>query len=79
MSDKQKQFVRMMDQTISMLRQARSAGSLAPQNHLSETLRTMIEEAELLRDDEAAWFHGRDSRGRLMNEAGQFIGDADDS
>ena len=78
MDDKRKQFVRMMDQTISMLRQARAAASLAPQTHLSESLRVMIEEAEALRGDGAAWFYGKDSRGRLMNESGQFIGGSDE-
>jgi hypothetical protein len=78
MDDKRKQFVRMMDQTIGMLRQARSAASLAPRKHLSESLRVMIEEAEVLRDDGDAWVFGRDSRGRVMNEAGQFIGGYDE-
>jgi hypothetical protein len=68
----------MMDETIKLMRQARSAGSLAPQRHLSETLLRMIEEAEVLKNDEAAWFYGQDARGRLMNESGQFIGGSDE-
>jgi hypothetical protein len=74
MSDKRKQFVRMMDETISLLRQARSAASLAPQRHLSDSLRMMIEEAEVFRDDESAWFYGQDSSGRVVTEAGQILG-----
>jgi hypothetical protein len=78
MDGRRKQFVRIMDETIKLMRQARSAGSLAPQRHLSETLLRMIEEAEVLKNDEAAWFHGRDARGRMMNESGQFIGGSDE-
>jgi hypothetical protein len=64
----------MMDETIKLMRQARSAGSLAPQSHLSETLRRMIEEAEVLKNDEAAWFYGQDSSGHVVTEAGQILG-----
>ena len=78
MDDRRKQFVRMMDQMIDLMRQARSAGSLAPQRHLSDSLKLMIEEAEVLRNDEAAWFHGKDARGRMVTEAGQIIGGSDE-
>lgn len=77
MDIKQKQFVRMMDMVIDLMKQARSAASLAPKNHLSDTLLVMIREAEGLRDDQSAWFYGQDSRGRMMTESGQFIGETD--
>jgi hypothetical protein len=76
MSDKRKQFVRIMDQAIGLLRQANSAGSLAPQRHLSDTLRVLIAEAEALRDNKSLWFYGQDSQGRFQTESGEVIEDA---
>lgn len=78
MMDKQKQFVRMMDQAIGLLRQAAVAGSLAPSRVLSDGMSDLIDGAVRLRDDGSVWFFGQDSRGRMMTESGQFIGDDDE-
>ncbi len=74
MSDKRKQFVRIIDQAIDLLRQAKSAGSLAPQNRLGFSVGRLIVDAERLRDDDLAWSVGEEFQGRMQSESGEFLG-----
>jgi hypothetical protein len=78
MDAKRGQFVRMMDQSIGLLRQSAVAGSLAPQRALSDAMSDLIAEAERLRDDEDMWIFGRDREGRVVNKSGQIIGGNDE-
>lgn len=76
--DKRKQFVRMMDEAVWLLRQSGVAASLAPQRRLSDAMSGLIAEAERVRDDGDMWIFGRDGSGRVVDESGQVIGGSDE-
>lgn len=76
--DKRKQFTRIMDQAIGLLRQSAVAASLAPQRSLSDAMSDLIAGAERLRDDDDMWIFGRDREGRVVNQSGQIIGGNDE-
>jgi len=73
MDARRKQFVRMVDQALDILRQVRSAGSLAPDRLLGERLAGMVDELVRLRDDDSLWVFGRDRSGRVVSESGQIL------
>lgn len=70
---KREQFVRMMGEVVSLLRQARTAASLAPRRELLDEVSALMTEAKRLMHDDAPWFFGQDSRGRMVTEAGQVV------
>jgi hypothetical protein len=78
MNDKQKQFVRMVDEALPLLRQVRSAASLAPRPDLGEAVAGMVRDLERLRDDRSLWFYGQDASGRFQDESGQLVEVADE-
>lgn len=73
MDAKREQFVRLAGEAIVLLRQARTAASLAPQRALSAEIGELVSCLEGLRDDRSFWFFGQDSQGRMISEAGQVL------
>lgn len=75
MDVRRKQFIRMMDMVIDLLKQAKNAGALAPQRDLADALGEMVERAKELRDLDTPWFFGIDAGGNRRSASGQIIGD----
>ena len=73
MDAKREQFVRMMDEVLKLLRQARTAASLAPQRTLIDEVDALMTEAKRLMHDDAPWFYGQTAQGRMVTEAGQVV------
>lgn len=70
---KREQFVRMMDEVVNLLRQARTAASLAPQRTLLDEVSVLMTEAKRLMHDDGPWFYGKTAQGRMVTESGQII------
>lgn len=73
MDDRRKQFVRILDEVLPLVRQVRSAASLAPRRELTDRMTAVVQELEALRDEKSFWFYGQDSLGRFQSESGQML------
>lgn len=73
MDAKREQFVRMMGEVVDLLRQARTAASLAPQRELLDEVSALMTEAKRLMHDDEPWFFGKTAQGRMVTEAGQVV------